>query len=520
VKQFFASLGDRINPIVVKEVRQAVNSRIVAGALLLFLFAQMIVMAFQLVVKDDSTSSVSQIDFRAGREIFGIVQGILVGTCIVVIPAFTGIRLASERSDVNVDLLFISTLSPRKIISGKCVAAALLAVLIFSACAPFMTFAYVLRGLDIATILLILLADFFAVLLGTVFTVFLASIPATRAFRIFLGLIALVGLAYLTGRTIMLGIGMLETDFWLDTARTEFWLGIAGAALLVLGAIGLFFVWSVALISPVSANRALPVRLYTLGLWLVWGMIFAVTSVYVNEGEPMMVWGVFSAIFFSLQLLISVSERDEWGPRITKRIPKRTIFRIPAFFFFSGAAGGILFAVFCGLLSVGLIYLFHWCYPSLHWRHWKDGPRISALILGYTYCYCMSGVLIRRFGRSRGLDPSITWLVTFILVGLGSVLPFFVGLALEDRMHRLMRDPDYKPLFLTSPIMAIDSDIDNDFQEVNITAIFLLAWGTIVTVLNLGWLASQMGKFRPPEPEYDDDEDSDEWPLTVVEEEK
>ncbi len=47
---------------------------------------------------------------------FTFVQGILLGTCLVIIPAMTGVRLAVERSDVNVDLLFISSLSPRAVL--------------------------------------------------------------------------------------------------------------------------------------------------------------------------------------------------------------------------------------------------------------------------------------------------------------------------------------------------------------------------------------------------------------------
>ena len=95
----------------------------------------------------------------------------------------TGARLAGERSDVNVDLLFISSLSPRAVLFGKLAAAGALALLIFGAAAPFMTFAYVLRGLDLPTIFLVLLADYLAVLLSTSFLLFLASIPATRGLR-------------------------------------------------------------------------------------------------------------------------------------------------------------------------------------------------------------------------------------------------------------------------------------------------------------------------------------------------
>ena len=52
---FLARIGDRINPIVVKESRQAVNSRLVAGFLLLFLAVQLVVMLLMIISRDSST---------------------------------------------------------------------------------------------------------------------------------------------------------------------------------------------------------------------------------------------------------------------------------------------------------------------------------------------------------------------------------------------------------------------------------------------------------------------------------
>src|SRR3954470_18053013 len=176
--EFLARLGDRVNPIVVKETRQAVNSRLVATFLLLFLAVQLVAML--LMITSREFTNPDDINLRAGRDMFTFVQGILLGTCMVLIPSMTGVRLAVERSDVNVDLLFISSLTPRAVISGKLFAAAALALLIFSACAPFMTFAYVMRGLDVPTIMVVLVADYLTVLLTTALALFLASVPANR----------------------------------------------------------------------------------------------------------------------------------------------------------------------------------------------------------------------------------------------------------------------------------------------------------------------------------------------------
>jgi hypothetical protein len=492
-------IGDRINPIVVKEVRQAVNSRIVAGALLLFLAIQIIVMTVRLTLQDDSLGQGS-VDLRAGREIFLIVQGILVGTCILVIPAFTGARLMGERSDVNVDLMFITSLSPWKIISGKFVAAAALALLIFSACAPFMTFAYILRGLDVPTILIVLLTDFLAVLLGTLFTIFLASIPASRGFRIVLTLIGIVGLFFLMYGAVGMSVVLLRFEEEFDLFSEDFWLGAAAVAGLVIGAIGLFFVWSIALVSPVSANRAMPVRLYTLGLWLAAGVGCATYSIYSKEADAILSWGVASSFLFSLQLLIAVSERDELGRRVTRRIPKRKLFRVPAFIFFSGAAGGIVFALIGGVISVAALGVWHSLYPHLHWpSRWEEVPLLGALVLAYTYCYCLTAVLIRRLGKSRGSQPFHTWAIAFILFGVGSSLPFLIEEILIDRTSHMFRDNQLHPIFLPSPVVTIiDAMLPESTSHVHLTIFFLGLWGTAVTILNGRWFARQITLFRPP----------------------
>ena len=65
---------------------------------------------------------------------------------------YMGLRVASERQDNNPDLLYISTLSPGRIIRGKFFCAAYVTLLFFSACLPFMALTNLLRGVDLPTV--------------------------------------------------------------------------------------------------------------------------------------------------------------------------------------------------------------------------------------------------------------------------------------------------------------------------------------------------------------------------------
>ena len=202
---FIDRLDDWINPIVVKELRQAVKSRMVVGILLLFLGLQLFLLGFYLLTREFSGQA-QTVDWSAGNSVFRVQQGILLWTIMILVPAYAAVRLAAERSEQNVDLMFISTLRPASIVWGKFFAAVVLAFLIFSACAPFMTFCYLLRGIDIPTIMVVLGIDLLAMVFGIMVALFLASLPGGRPVKFFFCFLGFVWLAvmcaYLTAGTI------------------------------------------------------------------------------------------------------------------------------------------------------------------------------------------------------------------------------------------------------------------------------------------------------------------------------
>jgi hypothetical protein len=493
--EFLANIGDRINPIAVKETRQAVNSRLVAGFLLLFLAVQLLVMLAMIMSLEFDHSS--ELNLRLGREMFTFVQGILLGTCMVLIPAMSGMRLAVERSDVNVDLLFISSLTPRAVLLGKLLAAGALALLIFSACAPFMTFAYVMRGLDVPTIFVVLAADYLAVLLGTMFALFLASVPANRGLRILLGAGGFGFMGYLCLGLLAGSAAFLHGDARANLSSWEFWAGFAGITALTFGGMGLLFVWSVALISPPAANRAFAVRVYTLGLWIASAIGFGIWSLYINHPEPILGWGFIGCALFSLQIGIGICERDEWGARVARRIPRNILLRVPAFFLYSGAAGGIALGVIGAALTTIGIAVWYAIVPSTSSRAEEGLPAlVVGLIPAYVYCYCMTAVVFRRLLASSGFQPGITWLVAGILFGLGCVMSFIIHFAFFDDYSRRSSD-DMLVLYLPNPPVMIEDAISRS-SHVGLTIFFLLAWGGTVTLVNAPWLLKQVSRFHPP----------------------
>src|SRR5262249_46628136 len=288
-------------------------------------------------------------------------------------------RLAAERSAANVDLLFISTLRPRAIIWGKFFSAVVLMLVIFSACAPFMTFTYLLRGIDIPTILLVLAIDFVAVVAAIQLAIFIAVIPGGWVIKAFFGFMGLVGLFYMFVPALMGSIALVEMGLWASLDSWDFW-GPAGVvAVVTLALVGLVFFWSVAIVNPPSANRALPVRLYLLGAWLVTGAGFGGWGYWMSEAMPVFIWMVASAMLFCLQLMIAINEREQWAPRVARTIPRRWWLRLPAFLFYSGSAGGVTFAVLMVGLTLVAGQLGAEYFPT--WRGMTDIGEVTDIVV-------------------------------------------------------------------------------------------------------------------------------------------
>jgi hypothetical protein len=505
---FLDRMDDLLNPIVVKELRQAVKSRIVLAALMLFLLIELIILLLSL--SWDENRMMDPMSFQAGRKIFEVLQGILLGTCLLLIPTYAGIRLASEHSDTNVDLLFISTLRPRGIIAGKLQASIVLILLIFSACAPFMTFTYLLRGIDVPSILLLLVLDFLVVLLATQGAIFLGAVPANMGLKLLLGLMGVVVLITMLISTIASTNEMLDLGLGSRLDTVEFWL-IAGAVVIALVAtMGLLFTWSVAIVSPPSANRALPVRLYVLGFWLVTGGIAALLTRRFREPAPLYLWECAIMVLLCSQIIVSINEREQWGLRVRRTIPRRALLRGPAFLMYSGAAGGVLLAVL--LIALTLLFLcvpLHaWIDPSPLLERFENDitpvVRFTLLLIAlYTFDYCLTAVWLRTVLFPGRIKATYTWVLALILWALGSSLPFPLLFLFNNEEWRMGRvNPWWQ---ISNPLSTIltCSEIRNQdavgFREPCL--MFLSIWGLLISLACLPWIFRQMKLFRPPKKE-------------------
>jgi hypothetical protein len=481
-----ARIDDWINPIVVKELRQAVQSRFVVAALLCLLCIQLAAIGIYLF-----TTRSSILDIDAGRQVFMVLYGILLFICMLFVPLYTAVRLVAERSDTNVDLFFITTIKPRSIIAGKLFSAIILTILIFGACMPFMAFTYFLRGIDLPSIFIMLAFGFILVIAWTQVSIFVAAIPVNRVAKLLFGILQL----WFSFSLILPALGTVNWLFRLGVGSRfddwDFWKAVLAISSFIGLVIGSFFVLSVALITPQAANRALPVRVF---ITLAWGFLFVVASIitfFENNFVPIVLWHLVFNSIFVIALFAGVSERDQLGRRVLRSVPRSALKRALAFSFFSGAASGVIWASTGICLTLALAWAWSKLFPNYAERvDLVDSLKWAGAMCLYLFCYALSGALLRRHLLSR-VGGELTWLIGVILMVLGIVVPFLIGYLLYfgDEWGRT----DYQK-WLTGNPFAFSKRTDK-ILYLGVPAV----WAFIVAVLNLRWLIVRVRDFRGPE---------------------
>ncbi len=147
-ERFLDRCSDWLNPILVKESRQAMKSRQFVTTFSLLLIASWVWSMLGVAILSPGVYYVP-----GGR--FMLVGYFLIQNfpLVIIIPFAAFRSLAAEREDGTYELLSISTLKARQIILGKLGSASLQILIYLSVLSPCMAFTYLLRGVDILLVL-------------------------------------------------------------------------------------------------------------------------------------------------------------------------------------------------------------------------------------------------------------------------------------------------------------------------------------------------------------------------------
>ena len=468
-----------LNPILVKELRQAVRSWAVTGVLLLFLTALFIISLGFLVFQSFDVNP----DMQLGGEMFSWFTGILAVASVIFIPLYMGVRVAAERQENNPDLFYVSTLSPARIILGKFLCGAYMAVLFFSACMPFMAFSNILRGVDLPTIFYIMFRLFLLVCAVNMIAIFLACIPASRPFKVLFTLFGFIVSTWVVGPVIMFSLLALRTGVGTSMGGRDFWMLTLTEIAIGAAVTGLFYVMAVALVSPPSSNRALPVRIYITVIWFLTGLL---CLAWAKTTRPEMVYAWFVPIFILLlaSLVVVVSNSDVLSHRVRRAIPQSRWKQFLAFFVFNGAAGGLLWV---GLMMAATFIVFHLLFPTVA----NTGNTFLSLgaVAAYAFDYALTALFIQRtFLPAR--PPKLTGLIAAIIAATCSLMPSIVLFFLNQLTWNSIEGLELGNAFNIGSMRDDTRIIDH--------AYFSLGWLAFMVLLNAPWFGRQVRNFAPP----------------------
>ena len=451
------AVDNRLNPIVVKEMRQLVQSRWVLSIIMLFLFVilgTMVVFAINSSAEIDTYTTQT---LTVGRRSFLILAMIFSVTCMFFIPAYTGLRLSGERSADGMDLLYVTTLTPSAIIRGKFLAGILLCVLILSVSLPFMVLCYYLKGIDLPTMAFALFLCLLFVIVINQGALFIACLPVQKLFKIGFGIGAALLVYWFTAEGLYEMLEDITRRGYEDFFKNPMaWWALTFLSLLAALFTGFFYRLCVALISPPSMDRLFGLRVYVSAMWLVSLLLISITYYFIHTthgyqtNELSTGWYILCMIFVMLGLLVSISENENRNARIRARIPRNRFLRRLAFFFYCGPANGLAWCAMLGGLS-GLTGLLSLIWVSRRIAVDEEAFTDMGILTLYAFGYAISALFIRKLiGRFfKHFTAKYTWVVCLLLVATGALYYYVFWLVFAwsdqgDILFSLQRK--FKPL--------------------------------------------------------------------------
>jgi hypothetical protein len=420
IESILDQIGDRLNPILVKEARQAMKSR-------------QFVVTFSLLLIFGWLWTVLFIAFGLPAIFYAPVgPGVLTGYYVVlsiplliVVPYAAFRSLAAECEDGTFELLSITSLSARQIILGKLGSALLQMMVYYSALAPCIAFTYLMRGIDVVTIALFLTYTFLASLLLSIFGLMMATVTRSRHWQVLLSVVfvmALLVFGFLWDITV-LGIIVNANSLPYDTL--EFWIvNICVLSFYVPLAV-LFLLIAAGQVTFASENRSTPIRAVLMVpsfLLVGWFVYFWLQF---NEEAPLYFLACLAGIYAAIIGMFLTGETAQLSPRAMRELPQSLVWRMAFTWFNPGSGTGYMFTVL-NLLAALLVALV--AIMLGHVYSVDDTPQldewipVAVCVFGYVAGYLgLTRVLILI---ARRITP-VSMLTTFlchIIVATGGVL--------------------------------------------------------------------------------------------------
>lgn len=409
--------SDTWNPILVKELRAALRGRYFRVLFPLTLLVATAVAVLQLV---------DGIEYRRDRAGIELFQGVFVCLLLAVnglVPFAAFLNMGHEWEEHTYDLLVLSKLKPRQIVFGKLLSVGVEALLYVSAFAPFLVFAFLLRGIGIETIVMLLAGALVASASCSAVAMALSSLSRARSVRVVL--LVLLGGILIGANAAMIGFSSLyvrnpdamsSPGEWLALVTT--FVGIAIPGVLALG------VASSSLAHAEENASTVPRIVVTAVLVVVAGLLVGlfVTS---PSGDVPEIAGAILTIGVTLCDLFFASEPERLTLRAREQTPRSPLGALLAFPFLPGGARGLaLLALHFALILATTFVLTELGAAAAHYSHARFVHAVHDVALLQVFCFAYVAIPTLLFA-SRSTRPGVR-IFTRVLVPVGALLSMFV----------------------------------------------------------------------------------------------
>lgn len=480
--------GDRLNPILVKESRQALKSRQFVVTFSLLLICGWIWSVIGLVLRIPEVFYAPMGVYMLGGYYF-----ILAIPMITIVPFSTYRSLAAERDDGTYELLSVSALTSRQIVTGKLGSAILQMIVYYSALAPCIAFTYLLRGVDILTVFTLLTYTFCASILLSSMSLVLASLARSRNLQAAISMLLMAGLvgvgftcASVVGSLLSEGLTNIPVDnplFWIaNGALFTAWLTYVILSVQVAAAQNSF----------ASDNRSTRVRV---ALFLQTALFVGWVTYYwiqIGNYEYLTVMLCIAGLHWYLYGMLLSAESDVLSPRVRRNLPESFLGRFFLTCFNPGSGTGYLFSVahVVGLCSLTILAIFiqrNFSVPVVQWGSNSDSDRLIAFAF-MAGCYYVSyqgapRLLYLLLPNRHQLNLVVPIVLNILLLVMGAAMPF-IGNAFNSRF---MMAP-YSEWQFTNWAWTLTSIIEGPNYVT--PAVYLLVAGTTLLIFFLNLIAT------------------------------
>lgn len=475
-------LSDRMNPVFVRELQQALKGRVFGVSLYLSLLA---IIGLGIYFAGLSSNPVS--DEPRGRDAFQAVLMILAPILIVIVPAQALHSTVKEVQGGAAELLFLSRITPFGLIRGKLFAALGQSLLYLSLFAPTLALTFLLRGVDVKMIGSHLVLAALASVVCTSFAVAAGTLARFRPITALVTgatILALFWALFIAWAFIAIGMRAFFSPSlpWFVTTSV---VGIVSTL-----AVTLFAVCGCAMLKHPYENRSSAIRVYAV---VMMGAVFALNAVVLATAprEEMLRFSSLSAtaiaaIFF----LFASTEDDLLSPRVRTQVPKNPLLALLVTPFLPGRGRGLLFTVLCVAALASVIAVTQALHPVpvltgpgtvvSSSRRFDEFGRYALAMQGYCLAFCGIAALIRGFmrpGTAKNWQARLLW---FSAIVVAMIVPFVIQVLTSSRA---IGNSSWTKAHIFNPAWTLDDGLDSG-SEARSTLTLLFGIAAIFLLLN------------------------------------